>query len=40
MQPAHDRGQVLGADPQLGLIQVLPERCGELIGEGRLEASL
>jgi len=39
VQPAHDRGQILGVDPDLGLIQVLAQRRGELVGECRFEAS-
>jgi len=40
VQSRHHRGQVGGADPDLGLVGLLTQGRGELVGERLLEASL
>jgi hypothetical protein len=40
MQSAHDVGDVLGADPDLGRIAALADRIRQPVTEGGLETSL
>jgi hypothetical protein len=39
MQPAHDIGDVLGRNPDLGRVCALANGIGQLIAKGSLEAS-